>query len=556
VLFAILALVIFLGGALYVPWSFDATTYRFPRILYWWAHNSWYWTNACDARLDYSSTGYEWQLLPLMLLTGSDRCFFLINWIPFIFMPALLLRFFRIFRMNRAVTGILIWVVPSGYCYALQAGGAQNDGYAVFYLLSAFVFLDDYRLRGQKTDLIISMVAVGLLTGAKLSNLFLTLPYGIMFIFVLWHRRKDYITVLAATIPGLLASFVPLMILSYIYTGDITGDPHNALNVHAKHKLPVFCANTVLMAVDFTAPPITVGVKPILTRFTTWFNHTSFSQWMSAGHPNYDGIHYGEIAYEGGAGLGSGVALILILLALVRIGGKTLASSAYPNSLFPLMALTNWCAFLATLCLLASNAMARTDAPYYPLLIALLPWMADGKTQIPRLRLVSGVSYVVLAVTIFLFLMAPIRPVFPVLTTLNYLANVRHINAARPILANYEFWARLRDNLSEIRAALPSDAETVGFIGAYRDTTYGLWKPLGTRRVYEFSSPDPKDLERDHGVHFAVVTQRGTEAKFGLSLEDWMHQYKVESIQVFQFYYTLDSKSAPNWGRWALVTWK
>ena len=139
--FALMALLIFISGSLYVPWSFDAESYRLPRILYWWTHNGWFWLNPPDNRLDYSSVGFEWEMLPVILLTRTDRFLFLLNWIPFLFLPALLLQFLRMFDVRRALIRVLIWVIPSGYCYALQAGSIQNDGYATLYLLAAFVFL-------------------------------------------------------------------------------------------------------------------------------------------------------------------------------------------------------------------------------------------------------------------------------------------------------------------------------------------------------------------------------------------------------------------------------
>ena len=38
----------------YPPWSFDAVSYRLPRILYWWSAHHWYWIGTLDHRLDFS----------------------------------------------------------------------------------------------------------------------------------------------------------------------------------------------------------------------------------------------------------------------------------------------------------------------------------------------------------------------------------------------------------------------------------------------------------------------------------------------------------------------
>ena len=61
------------AALLYTPWSFDATSSRLPRILYWWAAQHWYWIGTIDHRLDLGGCGYEWQMLPVIIFTRTDR---------------------------------------------------------------------------------------------------------------------------------------------------------------------------------------------------------------------------------------------------------------------------------------------------------------------------------------------------------------------------------------------------------------------------------------------------------------------------------------------------
>ena len=42
-IFMLTALLAALGGALYAPNNYDALTYRFPRVLHWWAASGWHW---------------------------------------------------------------------------------------------------------------------------------------------------------------------------------------------------------------------------------------------------------------------------------------------------------------------------------------------------------------------------------------------------------------------------------------------------------------------------------------------------------------------------------
>src|ERR1039458_1272670 len=75
-LFLLAALGAFLGGALYAPSNYDALSYRLPRVLMWWHHSGWYWIDTPDPRMNYSGVGYEWLMMPLLILTHSDRFFF------------------------------------------------------------------------------------------------------------------------------------------------------------------------------------------------------------------------------------------------------------------------------------------------------------------------------------------------------------------------------------------------------------------------------------------------------------------------------------------------
>ena len=89
-LFLLAAVGAFLGGAFYAPNNYDALTYRLPRVLMWWDHQSWYWISTPNPPMNYSGAGFEWLIMPLLVLTHSDRLLFLINLSGFLLMPGLL----------------------------------------------------------------------------------------------------------------------------------------------------------------------------------------------------------------------------------------------------------------------------------------------------------------------------------------------------------------------------------------------------------------------------------------------------------------------------------
>ena len=89
-LFAALAFLVFLGGALHAPTNHAALTYRTPRVLHWLAEGHWYWIHTPNYRMNDRACGFEWLTAPLLLFTKSDRGFFLFNFAAFLLLPGLI----------------------------------------------------------------------------------------------------------------------------------------------------------------------------------------------------------------------------------------------------------------------------------------------------------------------------------------------------------------------------------------------------------------------------------------------------------------------------------
>ena len=93
--FAVLALLVFLGGVLYPPSNYTGLNYRVARVLQWLAHGQWCWIHTPNFRMNDRACGIEWLTAPLLLFTRSDRALFLINFIPFLLLPGLVFSVFR-----------------------------------------------------------------------------------------------------------------------------------------------------------------------------------------------------------------------------------------------------------------------------------------------------------------------------------------------------------------------------------------------------------------------------------------------------------------------------
>jgi hypothetical protein len=569
------------------PWSIDAASYRLPRLLYWWAAHHWYWIGTPDHRLDFSSCGYEWQALPILELTHSDRFLFLINFVPFLLMPGLVFQAFRSLGVSGRSAVRWMWLLPSGYCYAMQCGGLQNDGYGVNYLLVAIVLAQAGWLRGgtgfppvtskhagasssfQRRLLTwhslpvirrqwgtapvwLAVIAASLLTGMKLSNLPLLLPLAILLGPALRRIRLlgwESPLVLAV---ALWCSFVPLAALALHNTGDWTGDPTDQWSVKPRNPAGAFAANVLLLANDAAQLPVMPGgggvpgwVAALEQRAAPVF------AWLSYSHGEFTGIHFGQMPYEAAAGLGFGLALYLAVL----LGGALVVKPPPGSPGFRHRTLAQWVLFGAAwlafgvyLAKLGSYESARIAAPYYPLLLASL-LVGSRLAWLERKPFFHGLACVSALTVLPVIILTPARPLLPI----HALARHGGPPALQKMVAQYQFWAGLRDDLAPVRAALPPDAVKLGYGGGFFDTSYGLWKPFGGRQFVELGLPLGSHLPPPAGLKYAVVTAEGLKLRYGMGLPEWLASTGGKVISTCQRDRRLDAHSAPEYEAWYIV---
>ena len=534
------------------PWSFDSSTYRLPRILYWWSAHHWFWIGTLDHRLDYSSVGFELQMLPLIELTHSDRFLFLLNWLPLLLMPALVFLVFRACGVNGRSARRWMWLLPTGYCFALQSSGLQNDGYAVNYLLAAIAFAACAFHSRRSSGLWFALLAAALLTGAKVSNLPLLLPLGVFLLPALtqvkWLNWKIiFVALLAAG-----CSFLPMAYLSWEYTGDWAGDSVDQWGIKTHGVAGAVAANLILLAKDAAQLPYFPGSQHV-NAILTGFNQSHFVHWLEQAHWQFMGVHFGEMVYEGPAGPGFGLAFYVLFLlaaaALVKTTASAFASTENLPRAWRIAPWLAWIAYAVYLAKLGSDHSPRIAAAYYPLLlITLLRWPRVAAVERKK---ISGVLAGCAAATLIpVIILTPARPLIPIQT----LARVTHNPAIGKIAEQYHFWDYLRDDLAPLREQLPPDANCVGFAGGFHDTAYGLWKPFGSRDIIELGVPagphaplPPADLK------YAVVTTRGLSERYNLSLNEWLSAVGGQIIFEYPRNVMLDAHSAPKYESWYLV---
>ena len=520
----VLSLVAALGDQ---PWSFDAASYRLPRLLYWWTAHHWYWIGTLDHRLDFSSCGFEWQMLPVILLTRTDRLIFLLSWLPFLLMPGLIFCAFRTLGVNGRSARRWMWLLPSGFCYALQCSGLQNDGYTAGYTLAAIAFAGLAWHRRTAVFLWPALLAAALLTSAKLSNLPLLLPLGLLLLpplrVVKWFNWQTAVILFVAV--G--CSFAPLAYLSWKHTGDWTGDPTDQWNVHPRNHVGAFTLNAIALVNEAVQPPVFPVAKTINARLQP-LNQSAFMQWLGWAERNRHGVGFGDLAYEGQAGLGCGLGLYGLFLLV----GAWLVKPAARGAAVDLpweWRLAPWTAWLAFGVVLAQVSFAehipRYGASFYPLIIISL-------LRRPRIAALEGrrfaavISGVAMLAVVSVILLTPARPLIP----FERLAQIFPRPALQNLAVKYHYWAVLRDDLAPLRAQLPPGVTRLGYAAACLDTAYGLWKPFGRRVTVELGLPLGSRTPPPADLAYAVVTAKGLQQRYAMSLADWLDLYQAKVV--------------------------
>jgi hypothetical protein len=372
-LFLVTAGLAALGGALYAPNNYDALTYRFPRMLHWWAACRWHWIDTPNQRMNLSGTGFEWLMMPIFVLTHSDRIFFLINIAAYLLLPSLTFLVFTAAGMGRRAAWFWMWLLPAALCYAMQAGSFSNDTIAVTYFLASIYFALDTRRTGNVRNLWLALLAGGLLTGVKASNLPLLLPVA----WVLWPTlgllRMRAVSSAIVILLAMVVSFLPMAVLNTHFTGDWGGDPANLANVQIQKPLAGILGNSLQLGLQSLEPPF----LPLAGSVERWVWDRfpeSIQTVLKNDFPRFV-VGFKEMPQEESAGLGLGITVIAIISMVAawrfpRRNPPRFNNPARRQGLW--IGVLTWVALLVFMSKLGSESTSRLVAAYYPLLLLSL----------------------------------------------------------------------------------------------------------------------------------------------------------------------------------------
>ena len=529
--FALLALVIFIGGVMYAPTQYTALNYRLERVLQWLAHGQWWWIHSPNVRLNTRGCGIEWMTAPLLLFIRSDRVLFLLNFIPFLLLPGLIFSVFTRLGVRARVAWQWMWLLPTGYTFIIQAGSIANDAFPTVYALAALDFAARAWVSRRPADLWHSILAAALLVGAKPGNLPLLLPWALLVFALAPLLLRKPVAATLVILLALLVSFLPTAILNTHYTGEWTAANIEPACCVMKYPLWGLYGNSIQLLLNNFVPPI----FPLAGWWNAHVESFMPAHLVAAAHNYFD---YGlfsvpDLATDDYAGVGPGVCVLLVVSVLASfwqrgIKPARLMTQSIPPALCRCVHLAAWVS-LAALCMgTGMVTLARLMAPYYPLLLPLL-LVLPAQSQIIRRWWWHAMVSVVLAVAFIVLIVSPDRPLWPAKTILSkavarYPDNRLLIRA----LTVYTVYSERSDSLAGVRALLPPGIKVVGYIGMDTDVDISLWRPYGERQVLHFLLTDPPAQIRQQ-VQYVLIG--GSDLKDrNLTLDGWLQNSGAELV--------------------------
>jgi hypothetical protein len=531
--FLLLSFLIFLGGAIYVPTNYDGLTYRLPRVLHWLAAGQWHWIHTFFPRVNTRACGMEWLSAPILALFKSDRPLFLINVISFLFLPGLLFSLLTRLGIRRRVAWYWMWIFPSGYCFALQAGSISNDSFAAPYALAAIDFALRSKISQRPRDFFTSILAAALLTSAKTGNLPLMLPWVIaLFPSIKFFLQRPVATA-AICVIAIFTSFFPTAVMNVRYCHDWSGLSTENIQSHGDPLLRT-AANLVLITVINLNPPVfpeagqwnhlmqEIIPPDLKLKLQNTMAETGAMEFQMQ-----------QMQIEEGAGLGFGLTIFLGLSVILAAAHGRKASPlrfSSPDALWRnAIILAPWISTFALLTQSVVYPIGRILAPYYVLLLPL-PLMFAAHEQLVKKCAWRAAAFLVFFLAAGLVIICPARPLFPAET---WLGSIRAHHPDSKLLARavevYTVYHDRGNAFAPVFNELPPGLKVLGFV-TYDDPETSLWKPFGSRQIIHVRPDDTPAYLKSRGIEYILVRDN-TFGKFFPAFNDWLKQMNAQDLQ-------------------------
>ncbi len=534
--YLILSVMILIGGVLYAPNNHDGLAYRLPRVLHWLAAGQWHWIHTDFPRINNRACGIEWLSAPLLALFKTDRLRFLINCVSFLFLPGLIFSVLTRLGVRHKVAWPWMWIIPSGYCFIIQAGGIANDSFAAPFALAAIDFALRSKISKRPADLFNSVLAAALLTGAKTGNMTLLLPWVIAILPSLKILFQRPLATAAICIIAAFSSFLPSAALNLHFCHDWSGSfARKTSQVHGNTLLRTG-ANTALLGILNLTPP----VFPEANRWNAFVQKTlppnlNLELQQTLTEPVLlSGSNAPEMQIEENAGLGFGVTVLLIVSAIAaatRSGKSFFQIQLHPPEALWRAALivSPWISLLAILTQSEVYPIGRIVAPYYVLLLPLL-LAAPAHEQLVKKTWWRVMAFIVFTMAAGLLIILPARPLFPALTIFQKIhAHDPNSKLLTRVAEVYTVYHNRNDGFAPARDILPPGLKVLGFI-TYDDPETSLWFPMGSRTIFHVRPDDDPAYLKDHGVEYILANSDKFHKQFP-GLNEWLKKMNASVVQ-------------------------
>lgn len=532
--FLVLSVLVLLGGLIYPPCNYDAMSYRIPRVLNWLAEGSWHWIDGHNARMNISPSASEWVLSPWLAFFGNDRYFFLVQYMQFLMLPGLTFALFTQLGVSRKMAFIWMWIFPSAYGVVLQAASLGNDIYGIVFFMIALLFAITGGREKRASHLVISLLAIALMTNAKASNLPLVLPWFIAAVGS-WKLAWQYrFRIASAVVVAAFISFLPHMIINYTCCGDWSGASLMEGVRQVSNPLAGFVGNSIWLLVQNTGLPM----LPMASRIDGLLLQLipdSVRTWLA---PNFEAgfssLGFAELQIEEIAGLGAGMLLVVLACLIFGVGRKRSVSDS-SDALEKPAVWVFYAGLVTVLVFMAKSGVstgARIFMPYTVLVIAFFALVGQASRR-KGFRIIHIFGLLSIISSCFVVILTPARPLWPALSVLHALdpvCNHAAINRAERVYAVY----RKRPSvLMPVSNELDPDANVVGLIGAGDDLEAQLWKPYGSRRIIHISTDTDGEQLAFHGITKIVVRKLAVQIGRVEHFEQWLDQIQPVSSASF-----------------------
>jgi hypothetical protein len=535
----LLALLAFVGGLIHPPNNYDHLSYRFTRLLHWAWEQKWHRIDTENIRMNLAATGFEWLMAPSFVLLQTDRFFFLINITSFLLLPGLIFSVFHRLGISKRVSWWWMWVLPTGYCYLVQAGSVSNDLFATVYFLASFHFVLRAEANSSSKNFVCSCLAMALTTGAKISNV----PLGLPWLLVCFLNRKNWLkfkpmTWGAVLLIGSVVSILPIIALNIYYTGDYSGDPHNKEKMKLDNPVAGVIGNSLMVVVDNSWPPLWPTKMSLISSVPA-----PWEKYLKRSFPRFD-LSAGEMQVEESAGVGLGITVSVILMIILRawagMARPDLLSGSKRRSL-PIF-IGMGVALIAFISKLGNEGAARLLAPYYPLLIAGLLVLQALDGVVIRFAICRIVAFIVMFMAVPLVIASPQRPLFPTDLAVRYLAAVSPAKAER-MQRVYEVYGSRYDGMKDLFTAIPGTETSVGLIQTGDVTESILWRPYGSRRIVDLNPDESIEQLKADRIHFVIVYDEALNETYHTTLDQVMTTWSARVVMEKDF--RLRAKNKP-----------